>query len=80
MLDVAGGKAGEVPAGTLPTLDLRTSAGEIRNPVVQANPHTGGWRVHFQLAPGSARLAELRAVLNLGDRPLTETWLYRWTA
>jgi glucans biosynthesis protein len=80
VLDVAGGKAAEVPAGTMPTLDLRSSAGEIRNPVVQANPHTGGWRVHFQLVPGSARVAELRAVLNLGDRPLTETWLYRWTA
>jgi glucans biosynthesis protein len=80
VLDVAGGKAREVPDGTLPTLDLRSSAGEIRNPVVQANPHSGGWRVHFQLAPGSARVAELRAVLNLGDRPLSETWLYRWTA
>ncbi|MES2710234.1 MAG: glucan biosynthesis protein G [Pseudomonadota bacterium] len=80
VLDVAGGKPGQVPAGTLPTLDLSSSAGEIGNAVVQANPHTGGWRVHFQLTPGSARLAELRARLTLGDRPLTETWLYRWTA
>lgn len=80
VLEVAGGKAGQVPAGTLPTLDLRTSAGEVGNAVVQANPHTGGWRVHFHLLPGSARLAELRALLTLGDRPLSETWLYRWTA
>jgi glucans biosynthesis protein len=80
VLDVAGGTAGQVPAGTLPTLELTSSAGEIGNPVVQANPHTGGWRVHFQLTPGAARLAELRAVLKLGDRPLSETWLYRWTA
>ncbi|MCB4824702.1 glucan biosynthesis protein [Roseicella aerolata] len=80
VLDAVGGRNQEVPADTLPTLDLRTSAGEIHNPVVQANPHTGGWRVHFQLLPGSARLAELRAVLTFNDRPLTETWLYRWTA
>jgi glucans biosynthesis protein len=80
VLDAVGGKAEEVPAKALPTLDLRTSAGEIHNPVVQPNPHTGGWRVHFHLVPGSARLAELRAVLTFNDRPLTETWLYRWTA
>lgn len=80
VLDVVGGKAGQVPAGILPKLDLTSSAGEIRNPVVQANPHTGGWRVHFHFAPGPAPFAELRALLTLGDRPLTETWLYRWTA
>jgi glucans biosynthesis protein len=79
VLDVAGGKAGQLPAGTLPTIDLRSSVGEISNPVVQANPHTGGWRVHFHLSPGSARLVELRAVLKHGDQALTETWLYRWT-
>jgi glucans biosynthesis protein len=80
VLDAAGGKPGVVPAGTLPTLDLSASSGEIRNPVVEANPQTGGWRLHFQLVPGAARLVELRAMLKLGDRPLTETWLYRWTA
>jgi glucans biosynthesis protein len=80
VLDVAGGKAGEVPEGTLPVLDLSANVGEIRHPVVQRNPQTGGWRVHFQLVPGSARLVELRAVLKLGERPISETWLYRWTA
>lgn len=80
VLDVVAGKAGQPPAGTLPTLVLSSSAGEIINPVLQANPHIGGWRVHFQLMPGTARLAELRALLTHGDRPITETWLYRWTA
>ncbi|MBU8539725.1 glucan biosynthesis protein G [Roseomonas tokyonensis] len=80
VLDVAGGKAGEVPADVTPTLELSKSAGEIRNPVVQRNAQNGGWRVHFELVPGAARLVELRAQLKLGDRPLTETWLYRWTA
>ena len=80
VLDVAGGRAGEVPPDASPTLDLTHSAGEIRNVVVQRNPQNGGWRVHFELVPGAARLVELRAVLKLGDQPLTETWLYRWTA
>lgn len=79
VLDVAGGKAAEVPPDVIPTLDLSHSAGAIRHPVVQRNPQNGGWRVHFELVPGAARLVELRAALKLGDRPLTETWLYRWT-
>ncbi|NKE46080.1 glucan biosynthesis protein G [Roseomonas frigidaquae] len=79
VLDVAGGKAGEVPPDTTPSLDLSHSAGEIRHAVVQRNPQNGGWRVHFELVPGAARQVELRAVLKLGDQPLTETWLYRWT-
>lgn len=80
VLDVAGGRAGEVPPDASPTLDLTHSAGTIRNTVVQRNSQNGGWRVHFELVPGAARLVELRAVLKLGEQPLTETWLYRWTA
>ena len=41
---------------------------------------TGGWRLSFQLAPGSETLVELHARLMDGENPLTETWLYRWTA
>jgi len=80
VLDVAGGRAGEVPPNASPTLDLTHSAGTIRNTVVQRNSQNRGWRVHFELVPGAARLVELRAVLKLGEQPLTETWLYRWTA
>ncbi|NGM23381.1 glucan biosynthesis protein G [Roseomonas stagni] len=80
VLDIAGGREGAVPEDAQPTLDLSTNAGELRNAVVQRNPQGGGWRVHFELRPGTAPLAELRAVLRLGDRPITETWLYRWTA
>nr|WP_240655272.1 glucan biosynthesis protein G [Rhodovarius crocodyli] len=80
VLDVQGGRAASVPDAELPQLEVSASQGEIRNPVVQPNPETGGWRVHFELAPGSARLSELRAVLKTGEQPLSETWLYRWTA
>jgi glucans biosynthesis protein len=80
VLDTQGGKPPQLAADALPTLDLSTGTGEIRNPVVLRNPETNGWRVHFELAPGNAPLAELRAVLKVGDQPITETWLYRWTA
>ncbi len=64
---------------TLPPATVTTSAGRIANPVVQANPETGGLRLSFELEPGSARLAELRAVLGGPPTPASETWTFRWT-
>ena len=46
---------------------------------MQANPSTRGVRVSFELAPGDATVAELRLRLTKANRPVTETWLYRWT-
>jgi glucans biosynthesis protein len=80
VLDVAGGKLAERPPETPPTLEVTSDKGEIRHPVVLANTEAGGWRIHFELVPGNAPLVELRVVLKDGDQPLTETWLYRWTA
>jgi glucans biosynthesis protein len=48
--------------------------------VVQANPETGGWRLSFRLAPGKEPAVELRGQLMDGDAPLSEVWVYRWTA
>ena len=65
------------------TDDLRieagTSAGKISNMLLQANPTQRTVRASFELAPGDASVAELRLRLMRGDRPVTETWLYRWT-
>jgi len=33
----------------------------------------------FDLDPGPAAAADLRAVLTDRGRPASETWLYRWT-
>jgi glucans biosynthesis protein len=78
VLDAIGGR--QLPHGTIPSLNISTSHGEIRHPVVQPHGETGGWRAHFEIAPGAARMMELRALLMAGDQPLSETWLYRWTA
>lgn len=60
-------------------IEAHTSAGKISNMNLQANPSTRGVRVSFELAPGDATVAELRLRLLKGNRPVTETWLYRWT-
>lgn len=37
------------------------------------------FHVFFDLDPGSEPLCELRLALEAGGKPLSETWLYRWT-
>ncbi len=59
---------------------LRSSAGEVSKGLVQRNPETGGPRLAFTFHPGNAPLIEFRAQLRLAGAPLSEVWLYRWTA
>jgi glucans biosynthesis protein len=48
--------------------------------LVQRNPETGGPRLALNFDPGDIAVADLRAQLLHGDRPVSEVWLYRWTA
>ncbi len=59
---------------------LGTSAGKLTNPVLQPSPLTKGVRASFELEPSNADVAELRLRLMRADKPVSETWLYRWTA
>ena len=61
-------------------LDVGTSAGRLSNLALHPNRLTKGIRASFELTPGEASLAELRMRVLRGDKPVTETWLYRWTA
>ncbi|MFQ6551798.1 glucan biosynthesis protein [Aestuariibius insulae] len=72
-------------ADGLPDLDtivplIRTSAGETSGGLLQRNPDTGGPRLAFTFRPGDATLAEFRVQLRSETDPLSEVWLYRWTA
>jgi glucans biosynthesis protein len=60
--------------------DILASKGALSHVVLQANPETGGMRVSFELDPGDAPLIELRCALMHAGKPLSETWLYQWTA
>jgi glucans biosynthesis protein len=76
ILDFVG--AGEKLEGL--RLDLGASAGHISNPALIANPTLNGLRASFDLDPGDADLVELRVRILKGDKPVSETWLYRWTS
>jgi glucans biosynthesis protein len=80
IIDFAGGVLKGRRVDAPPTIDIGSSKGKIENPVVEPDPATGGWRLSFQLDQGSEKLVEMHARLMDGETPLTETWLYRWTA
>lgn len=61
------------------TIDASASAGNITHMGSLGILPDGGFRVALQFDPGGEELVELRLRL-LGDgRPVSETWLYRWT-
>ena len=62
------------------TADLHANPGKIV--AVRLFPYKDrrSVRVVFDLDPGSDTLSELRLTLNIDNQPVSETWLYRWTA
>lgn len=60
--------------------EVTSSAGTVFHPMVQKNPAIGGLRANFEFDPAGAPFVEFRAVVHKGDEPVSETWLYRWTA
>lgn len=60
-------------------LDVTSSAGMVTAQQLRAVPERRLMRASFELEPEDQTLIELRAVLQAGDRRLSETWLYRWT-
>jgi glucans biosynthesis protein len=62
-------------------VELTASAGAIVNIAIRRNMIGGGHRVGFeyQPAPGVVE-ADLRCALVLEGKPVSEIWIYRWTA
>jgi glucans biosynthesis protein len=76
LLDFVG--AGEKVDGL--RLDLGASAGRVSSATLMSNSALHGLRASFEIDPRDAELIELRLRIMRGDRPVTETWLYRWTS
>ena len=74
--------AGETLAaeGAEVKLNLTCSPGQITNQRLIVNAQRQVARVLFELDPGNDTAVELRLLLENAERPLSETWLYRWTS
>ena len=57
----------------------RSNTGISNIRIIQISPERT-LRLTFDLDPGNETLIELRLALMIGTEPVSETWLYRWTA
>ena len=80
VLELKGGKLKGIPVDAPLQAKVEADRGKLGNVLVTPNPEQDGWRVSFELAPGDEKVVEMRATLMQGDVPISETWLYRWTA
>jgi glucans biosynthesis protein len=58
---------------------LIAGPGTIASRALYRYPERRTVRVAFELDPGGEGVSELRLALKRAGRPITETWLYRWT-
>jgi glucans biosynthesis protein len=80
VVDFVGDAVKSLPANPVPTIDAGCSVGKIISAVAMPNPDISGWRLSIELDPADNKLVELHARLMIADKPVTETWLYRWTS
>jgi periplasmic glucans biosynthesis protein len=69
-----------VPSDDSVIAEVSCSTGTISGIHLENNPVTGGRRLYFELHPDNHPLIELRARLVRDGKPVSETWLYRWSA
>jgi glucans biosynthesis protein len=80
VIDFAGGVLKDRPDNPPPEFDLRADKGQIQNVTIQPMPGKEAWRLSFQLVAGGEKVIELRAKLLDAGQPISESWVYRWTA
>ncbi len=79
IVDFAGGPLKGRKDDDKPILDLASDKGKIENATLQPMPGRDAWRLAFQLDTGDEKVIEMHARLLDGDKPISETWIYRWT-
>jgi glucans biosynthesis protein len=77
-VDFAGEMLGDNQAGDLKPM-LTVAPGAVQNLRVWPYPERKVARVSFELDPGNENACEMRLILEMGGKPVSETWLYRWT-
>ncbi|MET0604940.1 MAG: glucan biosynthesis protein D [Beijerinckiaceae bacterium] len=80
MVEFRGGPLGSVPFGVKPEAVLWASRGTFSYVFTEAVPNdvVGHWRAQFDLTVDGHDPVEMRLFLRLGDRILTESWLYQY--
>jgi glucans biosynthesis protein len=77
-VDFAGDILGNGPIADLKPV-LTANPGSIHGLRVLSYPDRKTMRIAFELDPGNENACEMRLVLEAAGKPISETWLYRWT-
>jgi glucans biosynthesis protein len=81
MVDFVGGDlAYYLPEPNLVQVVPSASVGQITHTFVVPNEHTRGFRAAFDVKLEPGQSTDLRAFLKAGNKALTETWTFPWTA
>ena len=77
-VDFSGDTLGDNLPGDLKSV-LTVGPGTFQNLKLWPYPERKTVRVAFELDPGNENACEMRLILEAGGKPISETWLYRWT-
>jgi glucans biosynthesis protein len=78
VIDFAGGPLEQLDSKAPVQLVLTATSGQIEEENVTRITGTNHWRAFFDIEAESMNPVDIRAYLRLGDRALTETWLYQY--
>ncbi|MFL5079589.1 MAG: glucan biosynthesis protein [Microvirga sp.] len=78
LVDFTGEALGGAPIAELKAA-VTTSPGTIQALRTWPYPERKTLRVAFELDPGNENACEMRLLLEAAGKPISETWLYRWT-
>jgi periplasmic glucans biosynthesis protein len=80
MVEFLGGPLTQLPFGVRPEAVLSAPSGRFSYIFTEAVPDgiAGHWRAQFDFTPAGSEPVDLRLFLRLGDRTLSETWLYQY--
>jgi periplasmic glucans biosynthesis protein len=78
IVDFAGGELDTLAPGASIQPSLEASSGTATDLHLRRLPDAEGWRATFLLDPEDGRAVDMRLVLTLDGRPVTETWNHVW--
>ncbi len=80
MVEFLGGPLADLPFGVRPEAVLSAASGTFSYVFTEAVPDgvPGHWRAQFDFAAAGAQPVDMRLYLRLGERTLSETWLYQY--
>lgn len=81
VVDFSGGDLSSLAGDQPVDADIESSAGAIDDVAVRKLPGDSGlWRLSFRLKPVEGRDADMRAILKLRGRTMSETWSYLYAS